>query len=131
MQADTPEELHALLAAAFNRGDVDAFLAIYEPDAAMTMPPGGEVVQGAAAIRAAVEPLFAARPRFDSRVVAKLEVDGIALTHARWTLSAAADGEGREESGSGTVVSRRQPDGRWLIALDNPLSPSPRSEARA
>ena len=25
-------------------------------------------------------------------------------------------------SGYGTIVSRRQPDGSWLIALDNPLS---------
>jgi uncharacterized protein (TIGR02246 family) len=124
MQADTPEELHALLAAAFNRGDVEAFLAIYEPDAVMLMPPDGQTVRGKDALRATVEPLFATRPRFESRVVAKLEGDGIALTHARWTVVAEVDGESREEAGHGTVVSRRQPDGRWLIALDNPLSPA-------
>jgi uncharacterized protein (TIGR02246 family) len=124
MQADTPEELHALLAAAFNRGDVEAFLAIYEPDAVMLMPPNGQTVRGRDALRAAVEPLFAARPGFESRVVAKLEADGIALTHARWTLVAEVDAASREESGHGAVVSRRQPDGRWLIVLDNPLSPA-------
>ena len=47
-------------------------------------------------------------------VVGKLESDGLALTHARWRVG--------EMSGYGTIVSRRQPDGSWLIALDNPLS---------
>jgi uncharacterized protein (TIGR02246 family) len=124
MPAETPEEIHALLAAAFNRGDAEAFLSIYEPDAMMLMPPEGREVRGPAAIRAAVEPLLAARPRFQSQVVKKLEADGVALTHARWTLTAEATGESREESGHGTVVSRRQPDGSWLVVLDNPLSPA-------
>ncbi|MBS1679720.1 MAG: SgcJ/EcaC family oxidoreductase [Actinobacteria bacterium] len=123
MRADIPEELHALLAEAFNRGDVEAFLAVYEPDAVMLMPPDGQVIRGTDALRAAVAPLFAARPRFASQVVGKLEADGIAMTHARWTLLAGAEGERHEESGVGTVLSRRQPDGRWLIALDNPLTP--------
>lgn len=124
MAADTPEELHAHLVAAFNRGDVEAFLAIYEPDAVMLIPPDGRTVRGEDAIRAAIEPLFASSPRFESRVVAKLESDGIALTHARWRLAADGDGETHEESGRGTIVSRRGPDGRWLIALDNALTPA-------
>ncbi len=34
------------------------------------------------------------------------------------------DGDKRlEASGSGTIVSRRQPDGSWRIVLDNPMTP--------
>ena len=36
----------------------------------------------------------------------------------------ATDGDAPVEiSGRGTIVSRRQPDGSWLIVLDNPVSP--------
>ena len=35
----TPEETHALLESAFNAADADAFVALYEADAATTVPP--------------------------------------------------------------------------------------------
>ena len=124
MPADNPEQVHALLSAAFNRGDVDAFLEIYEPEAVLLVPPTGHEARGEAAIRAAIEPVFATRPAFESRVVTRLEGDDLALTQARWRSVATVDGESREESGRGTVVSRRQPGGDWRIALDIPLSPS-------
>jgi uncharacterized protein (TIGR02246 family) len=123
MPADTPEQIHAYLSAAFNRGDVEAFLDIYEPEALLLVPPGGQEARGEAAIRAAIEPIFAARPEFESRVVAKLESNGLALTQARWRSVATIDGKAHEESGHGTVVSRRQPGGGWRIVLDNPLGP--------
>ncbi len=53
-----------------------------------------------------------------------VESDGLALTHARWTLSATApDGQPLELQGRGTIVSRRQGDGTWRIAIDDPLTP--------
>ena len=62
-------------------------------------------------------------PQASIEVVSALEADGLALTHARWSLVGSADGERVELSGRGTIVSRRQPDGSWRIVLDNPLSP--------
>ena len=56
MAARTPEEVHALLEAAFNARDADAFAAMFEPNATMIAPPDGEVVRGRDAIRASVEP---------------------------------------------------------------------------
>jgi ketosteroid isomerase-like protein len=56
-------------------------------------------------------------------VVDKLEADGLALTHARWSLVGSDGGERVELAGRGTIVSRRQPDGSWRIVLDHPLSP--------
>ena len=120
MSARTPEEAHALLAAAFAAGDLDALVELYEDGATLIVPPEGRRVSGRDAIRAAVEPTVALRPRFRSDVVEKLETDGLALTHARWT---AVSADGGELGGRGTVVSRRQPDGSWRIVLDNPMSP--------
>ena len=85
MPARTPEEVHALIAAAFDAGDLDAFVELYEEGAALVVPPEGRRVSGRDAIRAAVEPIVRAAPRFRSDVVEKLETDGLALTHARWT----------------------------------------------
>ncbi len=121
MGANTPEEIHLLIAAAFDAGDLDAFLDLHEPDAASVVPPGGAVARGKAEIRAALEPIFAQSPKVEIEVVGKLEAEGLALTHARVMLS------GLEPGGPsvlrGTIVSRRQPEGNWLIVLDNPMSP--------
>jgi ketosteroid isomerase-like protein len=115
MPAHSPEELHARIAAAFSAGDLDALAALYEPDALVIVPPEGRRATGRGEIRTAVKASGALGSQFSSEVVEKLESDGIALTHARWTAG--------ELSGRGTVVSRRQPDGTWRIVLDNPMSP--------
>jgi uncharacterized protein (TIGR02246 family) len=124
MPAHSPEETHALLAAAFNAGDLDALVEVYEEGATLIVPPDGSLVSGREEIRSALAPTFALQPRADIQVVRKLQSDGLALTHARWRLAGTgAEGERVELAGDGTIVSRRQRDGSWLIVLDNPLSP--------
>jgi uncharacterized protein (TIGR02246 family) len=122
MPARTPEEIQALIAAAFNAGDLDAFLQLHEEDATVVVPPDGDRVSGREAIRAAVQPTFALRPTIRNEVVDKLQSDGLALIHARWNLAGTDDGQLVEMSGRATVVSRRQPDGSWRIVLENPMS---------
>ena len=51
MSARTPEEVHALLEAALNARDADAFAAVFEPDA--TMIPRRTARSSAAAPRSA------------------------------------------------------------------------------
>ena len=123
MPAHNPEEIHALLAAAVNTGDLDAFADLHEQDATVIVPPDGRRVSGRDAIRAAVQPIFALAPRADIEVVGKLEADDLALTHARVSVVATDGAESLEISGRGTVVSRRQPDGTWRIVLDNAMTP--------
>jgi uncharacterized protein (TIGR02246 family) len=122
MPARSPEEIHALIAVALGAGDGDAFAALHEPDATIVVPPDGSRVSGREAIRAAIEPVLALRPAMRIEVVDKIQSGGLALTHGRWTLTGSAGAELVEMSGRGTMVSRRQPDGTWRIALDNPLS---------
>jgi uncharacterized protein (TIGR02246 family) len=119
MPARSPEEIHALIAAAFNAGDLEAFAELHEEHATSIVPPEGRRVSGRDAIREALEPLFALGPRARIEVVEKLDADGLALTHAQWSVVA---GERVQMSGRGTIVSRRQPDGSWRIVLDNPMS---------
>jgi uncharacterized protein (TIGR02246 family) len=124
MPARTPEEIHALIAAALNAGDRDAFAELHEGRAVVAVPPEGRRVTGRPAIRAAVESMLALRPRVRIEVVDKLEADGLAVTHGRWSLVGSAGTKPVRISGRGTVVSRRQHDGSWQIVFDNPLSHS-------
>ena len=43
MAADSPEQLHSLLAAALNAGDPDAAIELYELDAKLVVPPDGRL----------------------------------------------------------------------------------------
>ena len=121
MPARTPEEIHAMLSAAFRAGDLEAFLELYEPDATLIVPPEGQRVSGREEIRSAVAPTIAQRPRFSSEVERKLEADGIALTCVRWR-AVGEDDAAVEMEGWGAVVSRRQEDGAWRILLDDPMT---------
>ena len=87
------EETHALLAAAFNPGDLDAFVEVYEGDATLIVPPERTLANGREEIRTA-QATFALQPRAQIDVVEKLQSDGLALTHARWSI-VGTDGEGQ------------------------------------
>ena len=54
MPATSPEQIHALITAAFNSADLDAFIDLHEPDALSVVPPEGRVATGHAEIRAAL-----------------------------------------------------------------------------
>lgn len=126
MPAPSPEEIHALLAEAFNNGDLDAFVEMHEVDAVTIVPPDGRQANGRNEIREALEPVFALRPRVTNEVLKKLENDGLALTQARWSfVGTDPGGERVEMEGEGTIVSRRQSDGTWRIVMENPIRPRP------
>ena len=103
----------------FSARDVDAVAELYEEDATLIVPPDGRQVRGKAEIRDAAAGTFALHATADFRVVGKLQRDGLALTHGRWRLDGRDPAARGSSPGRGTLVSRRQPDGRWLIAVDD------------
>jgi ketosteroid isomerase-like protein len=126
-RAETPAELLELLEDAFNRRDVDAYLAPYEDDAAFVVPPEGRVARGPHEIRSALIELFELEPALSISFERTLEGDDLSLSYARWRLIAAPDGgEPVDLTGRGTMVARRRPDASWGIVLEDPLSASGR-----
>ncbi len=120
MPAHTPEEVPRLFAAAFGAHDVENALTLYEPDATLIAQPG-QAVTGTEAIREALSGLLALEPKFDLEVKKAFRVDDVALLFSDWTLSASApDGRPIEMGGRTADVVRRQPDGRWLLVIDDP-----------
>ena len=117
MTARTPAGLHALFQEAFNRGDVDALVSLYEREAILIV--GGEQVSGPENLRAALASLVSAGGTMTLRTHSIEESPtGLALLHGDWVVH--RSGGHQTTRGMSAEVARRQPDGRWLFVIDNP-----------
>jgi uncharacterized protein (TIGR02246 family) len=113
-------ETVAAFVAAMNRGDLEAAIRLYDPDAVF-VPEPGTVVVGREAIRAALAAMLAARPRLVTSARIVLAGEDLALYHSEWTMEGAtSDGATVRESGRSADVLRRDAGGAWRIAIDNP-----------
>jgi uncharacterized protein (TIGR02246 family) len=119
-KVNRPEEMNAAFAEAFNSGDIERLLALYEPGAVL-VPRPGQVAEGAEAIRAALEELLALKGHMRSENQYALVRGDLALLRAKVHLTGTGpDGERLEIKNHTTEVVRRQPDGSWLYVLDHP-----------
>lgn len=119
MPATSPEQLHRLFEEAFNAGDLDALLALYEPDAAL-IPEPGVVVHGVDQIGPALKGFLdvGGKMKLDTKEV--VIVGDLAYLMNRWSLTATNDDGSPLEMGAVTAeVARRQADGSWLYVIDN------------
>lgn len=117
---NTPLATVERLVRAINDGDLAAAAALYEPDAILVAQPG-QVARGTAQVREALGGFVAMQARLTSEAEHVLEAGELALYLGRWQLRGTAPGgEPIVLSGVSSDVLRRQPDGRWLIAIDNP-----------
>jgi ketosteroid isomerase-like protein len=119
--ATTPQMLHSLFAAAFNNGDLDALVALYEPGAALATQEG--VTQtGAKQLRTSFQALIGMKGKMAMDTVYVIEADGIALLRGSWNLeSSASDGAPVAMQGRSIEVARKQQDGSWLFVIDHPF----------
>lgn len=120
MPGQSPKDTVNSLMEAMNRGDVDAAVALYEPGATLVVEPG-TLATGAEALRKALEGFISLKPTLTTKKSTVIEVGDIALFCSAWSLSGTApDGTPVSMGGHSSDVLRRQADGRWLIAVDNP-----------
>jgi uncharacterized protein (TIGR02246 family) len=120
--AEAPERLHAKFLDAFNRHDLEAIVALYEPGALLATSHGP--VHGKDAIREAYRGYFAKRPTMELRTLGANRVGELAMLHGHWIMhSTAADGSSARYEGRNTETVRLQPDGHWLFVIDNPSVP--------
>ncbi len=116
----SPEEAVKAFFDAFNRGDLDAVVAMYEPGATL-VPQPGQMAKGHAAIREALGGFLSLQPTLTPGRRALVEAGDIALSVVRWSLAGSGpDGTPVRMEGTTSDVLRRQPDGRWLYVIDNP-----------
>ena len=122
MPAHKPEECDILIEQALKDKDLDAAVALYEPNATLVLD-AGEVAIGKAAIREALKGFFAFdEVRFTREIKAIQSSAGdLALLRGAWrATSTGPDGKPVTVTGNNVEVVRRQPDGTWLFVIDNP-----------
>ena len=122
MTAHTPEAVHAEWMKAFNAGNLAAMGALYEPDAAVVSEPGGDVVSGLPALKENLEGYLSLAGQIDLRLQRCIQSGDLAILYSGWTMNGPApDGSEVSKRGQTTDVVRRQEDGTWLLAIDNPF----------
>lgn len=105
-----PEDLTRLFVERANAGDAAGLAELYEEQAVMAYPPGGQTM-GRHAIRVLWEKVLANAPHFDQEPPLPTLISGdIALTST----------PPKDGAGARAQVVRRQPDGTWLRLLDQP-----------
>jgi len=119
MPALKPQDVHTLFLDAFNRADVEALVALYEPNALLVTGQGPAL--GHDAIGQAYRHILADDARMELTTETVLEsTEGFAVLHASWTYHRG----GSASAGLSTEVVRRQPDGSWLFVIDEPRTPN-------
>ncbi len=108
--------------AAVAAGDIEGVLATFEPDGVLVGEPG-MIAKGTPALREAFRQFIAINPKITITNHEIIQADDIALHSSTWKMSGLApDGSSIEQSGSSVVVLRKQPDGKWLMVIDNPFA---------
>lgn len=122
MPAHKPEDCDRLFEYYLNAGDLNHLVMLYEDGCSLVRSDGG-VGTGHAAVRAVYEPMLATRPRIKLEVVKVVRTGAdLALVYNDWTFTATgADGSPIQRSGKAIEVVRRQPDGSWRVAIDDPV----------
>ena len=123
MPARTPEDCDRLFAERVNAGDVDGVARLYEPRATLVQQ-DGSAATGAGAIRDALAGFAALKPRLTMNVTRVVKSgDDLAVLYNDWTLvGTGPDGKPLEMTGKAIEVVRRQRDGTWLFAVDDPFA---------
>ena len=113
MHANRPEELPLVFRHHLNAGDAAGLMThYYAPDAIYSPVPG--VVLSGTELEASIARLVSLRAPIDVTVRHVLDGGEVALLVVDWSIPGAG------MSGTATDVARRQADGRWKCAIDNP-----------
>lgn len=117
--ANTPDQLHREFETAFNAGDMDALLALYEPDAAL-IPQPGVLAQGLDEIRPALQAFLDLGGTITLDTKQVVTVGELAYLTNRWSLTGTTpDGDPLDMGAVTAEVARRQSDGTWVYVIDN------------
>ncbi len=125
MPAKTPEQVDELFGKYVNARDLENLVALYEPDASL-MNEDRTAARGTSAIREAMQGIFAAftEAHLTMNVVQVVRVgDDLAVLYNDFSMDGkAADGSSFSMQHKAMEIVRRQADGTWKFAVDDPYA---------
>jgi uncharacterized protein (TIGR02246 family) len=120
MSATTPEQVYDVLKDAFNAGDIERLMTLYERDAVLVAQPG-ENMAGTEQVRAALESFLALNGQITAELGTVVRAGDVALASAAWTvIGTGPDDNPITLSGVSADVLRQQIDGNWCYVVDHP-----------
>ena len=122
MPAHEPEQCDLLLFEVLEAGDLDAAVALYEPDAIFVVSPD-KVITGHAAIREYLRDIIEANAtgKLDAVTSVRSADGSIAFTRAKGkSTSPGPNGKPVTTDFHTVEVVRKQLDGTWRIIIDDP-----------
>jgi uncharacterized protein (TIGR02246 family) len=118
--APNPLDTIKKLREAMNKGDVETALSCYQDQAVLIAQPGN-IARGRDAIRTVLEGFVSLKLSLRGEAHELVEAGDVALYCSRWMLvGTSPEDKHVEMTGISSDVLRRQNDGQWLIAVDNP-----------
>jgi ketosteroid isomerase-like protein len=112
MAPHKPEDWPRLFEQRLNAGDLEAALALYDPDARFVSPEDGTVV-GLEGLRHALAGLIGKKARLHGRVVKAITAGDVALLYTDWESTVG-------EAHNAIELLGRQPDGSWKLIVGDP-----------
>jgi ketosteroid isomerase-like protein len=109
------EDVHAVLANAFNTGDVDTVMSMYDVTG-IIVPEPGKPVSGKVKFEEAIKGILSIKGKMDIKTVYCLQTGNIAVGRSEWNIT---DNGETKISAKGIEVMKQQADGSWKIIVDH------------
>ena len=109
------EDAHATLAAAFNTGNPEIVMSMYDT-AGIIVPEPEKPISGTEKFKEAIKAILSIRGKMEIKTVYCLQTGNIAVGRSEWNIT---DGHEVKISAKGIEVMRQQADGTWKIIIDH------------
>ena len=109
------QDAHASLAAAFNTGDVNTVLSMYDYNG-IIVPEPGKPVSGKEKFEEAVKAILSIKGKMEIKTVYCLQTGNLAVGRSEWSIT---DGDEVKIQSKGIELMQQQPDGTWKILIDH------------
>jgi ketosteroid isomerase-like protein len=108
------KDVHAALAEAFNTGDINIVMSIY--DGTGVIVPGSGIPVSGKEFEEEVRGLLSIKGKMEIKTVYCVQTGNIAVGRSEWSIT---DNGEVKVSAKGVEVMRQQADGNWRIIIDH------------
>ena len=109
------EDAHSALAAAYNTGDLNTVLSMYDVNGIIVAEPNNPV-SGKEKFETAVKGILSIKGKMEIKTVYCLQSGDIAVGRSEWSIK---DGSEIKVAAKGVEVIKRQADGTWKVLIDH------------
>lgn len=108
-------EVHKALAEAYNTGEINIVLSMYDVSGVIVAEPNSPV-SGSEDFQAAVKGILSIKGKMEINTVYCLQAGDVAVGRSEWSIR---DGDEIKVAARGIELLKRQEDGTWKVLIDH------------